>query len=31
MIVKVLGPGCRNCQRLEERTKEALGRLELTG
>lgn len=29
MIVKVLGPGCRNCQRLEERTREALGRLGL--
>ena len=30
MIVKVLGPGCRNCQRLEERTREALSRLGLT-
>lgn len=23
MHIKVLGPGCANCQRLEERTKEA--------
>ena len=29
MIVKVLGPGCRNCHRLEERTREALSRLGL--
>lgn len=29
MIVKVLGPGCRNCQRLEERTRDALSRLGL--
>ncbi|HSP60778.1 MAG TPA: thioredoxin family protein [Ornithinimicrobium sp.] len=29
MIVKVLGPGCRNCHRLEERTREALARLGL--
>ena len=27
MDVKVLGPGCGNCQRLEERTREALGAL----
>lgn len=29
MIVKVLGSGCRNCRRLEERTREALARLGL--
>lgn len=27
MIVKVLGPGCRNCHTLEERTREALAAL----
>jgi small redox-active disulfide protein 2 len=25
--IKVLGPGCRNCATLEERTREALGSL----
>jgi small redox-active disulfide protein 2 len=25
--IKVLGPGCRNCELLEARTREALGRL----
>ncbi len=24
MEIKILGPGCANCQRLEERTKEAV-------
>lgn len=24
MIIKVLGPGCKNCQNLEKNTKEAL-------
>ncbi|MFO7549195.1 MAG: thioredoxin family protein [Acidimicrobiia bacterium] len=27
MDIKVLGPGCRNCVTLEERTREALGSL----
>lgn len=27
MQVKVLGAGCANCHRLEDRTREALGRL----
>lgn len=27
MEIKVLGPGCGNCQRLEERTREALDEL----
>lgn len=27
MIIKVLGPGCRNCQTLERVTKEAVGDL----
>ena len=27
MIVKVLGPGCRNCHTLEERTRQALAAL----
>ena len=27
MIIKVLGPGCDNCQRLEARTQEALDSL----
>jgi small redox-active disulfide protein 2 len=27
MIIKVLGPGCANCQRLEARTREALAAL----
>jgi small redox-active disulfide protein 2 len=29
MLIKVLGPGCGNCRRLEDRTREALARLEL--
>lgn len=29
MIVKVLGPGCNNCERLEARTREALDGLGL--
>lgn len=29
MIVKILGPGCRNCHALEERTREALTQLGL--
>jgi len=29
MIVKILGPGCRNCHTLEARTREALGELGL--
>lgn len=29
MIIKVLGPGCANCQRLEERTREAVAHLGL--
>ena len=29
MIVKILGPGCRNCHSLEERTREALAQLGL--
>lgn len=29
MIIKVLGPGCANCQRLEERTKQAAADLGL--
>lgn len=29
MIVKILGPGCRNCHTLEERTREALTQLGL--
>ncbi|WP_137146881.1 thioredoxin family protein [Mycolicibacterium sp. CR10] len=27
MIIKILGPGCRNCHTLEERTREALAQL----
>ena len=27
MIIKILGPGCRNCHTLEERTREALDQL----
>ncbi|BBX70661.1 thioredoxin family protein [Mycolicibacterium psychrotolerans] len=27
MIIKILGPGCRNCHTLEERTRQALSRL----
>ncbi|MFP5489208.1 MAG: thioredoxin family protein [Acidimicrobiia bacterium] len=27
MHVKILGPGCKNCQNLEARTREALGDL----
>jgi small redox-active disulfide protein 2 len=30
MNIKVLGPGCRNCRMLEERTHEALGELGLS-
>jgi small redox-active disulfide protein 2 len=29
MIVKVLGPGCRNCVNLERVTREAIGYLDL--
>ena len=29
MIVKILGPGCKNCQNLERFTREALGDLGL--
>ncbi|PRC46181.1 redox-active disulfide protein 2 [Mycobacterium sp. ITM-2017-0098] len=29
MIVKILGPGCRNCHALEEHTREALAQLGL--
>lgn len=29
MIIKVLGPGCANCRRLEERTREAVDTLGL--
>lgn len=29
MIVKVLGPGCRNCVNLERATRDAIGQLEL--
>ena len=29
MKIKILGPGCANCQRLEERTKEAVEALGL--
>jgi len=29
MIVKILGPGCRNCHTLEERTREPLTQLGL--
>jgi len=29
MKIKVLGPGCRNCHALEQRTKEALSALHL--
>ena len=29
MIVKILGPGCRNCHTLEERTRAALTQLGL--
>jgi len=27
--IQVIGPGCLNCQRLEERTKQAVGELSL--
>jgi small redox-active disulfide protein 2 len=27
MLIKVLGPGCANCKRLEERTREAVADL----
>lgn len=29
MRIKILGPGCRNCHTLEERTREAVDRLGL--
>ena len=29
MQIKILGPGCRNCQKLEQRTREAVARLGL--
>ena len=29
MIIKILGPGCTNCQNLERATREALGQLGL--
>jgi len=29
MKIKILGPGCRNCHTLEERTRQALSRLHL--
>jgi small redox-active disulfide protein 2 len=29
MDIKILGPGCANCQRLEERTREAVTALNL--
>ncbi|HEX6233051.1 MAG TPA: thioredoxin family protein [Jiangellaceae bacterium] len=29
MIVKVLGPGCRNCVNLERATRDAIGQLDL--
>jgi small redox-active disulfide protein 2 len=29
MLIKVLGPGCKNCQTLEKNVREALSRLEL--
>lgn len=29
MLIKVLGPGCANCKRLEERTREAVASLGL--
>ena len=29
MIVKILGPGCNNCKKLERATREALADLEL--
>lgn len=29
MDIKILGPGCANCHRLEERTREALSTLNL--
>lgn len=28
MIIKVLGPGCKNCQNLEKNTREALSNLQ---
>ena len=30
MQVKILGPGCKNCRNLEQRTRQALGDLGLT-
>jgi small redox-active disulfide protein 2 len=29
MLIKVLGPGCANCKRLEDRTREAVAELGL--
>lgn len=29
MVIKVLGPGCANCQRLEQNIKKALGEMRL--
>ena len=29
MIIKILGPGCNNCKKLERATREALDQLEL--
>jgi small redox-active disulfide protein 2 len=29
MEIKILGPGCANCTRLDERTQEAVARLDL--
>lgn len=31
MIIKVLGPGCRNCTNLEANTREAVAKLGLEG
>jgi small redox-active disulfide protein 2 len=30
MDIKILGPGCRNCVALEQRTRDALGELAMT-
>ena len=30
MYIKILGPGCANCHRLEERTREAVAALQIT-
>lgn len=29
MLIKILGPGCKNCENLEQRTREAVDRLGL--